>query len=165
MKKFFVMVAIPGSGKSTFVNREKTPETFIFSTDDYIESRAKEQGKTYSDIFKDTIAQAEMYMSAGLQSALSKGKDVIVDRTNLTEKGRRRILSGVPKDYEKIAILIVPPETIRDWAELNLRLGNRPGKHIPEHIMKSMIASYKEPSLAEGFDRIEKYDIWGNHVV
>ncbi len=165
MKKFVVMVALPGSGKSTFVNREKTSETFVFSTDDYIETVAMEQGKTYSEIFKDTIAQAEMYMNKALTSTLSKGNSVIVDRTNLTEKGRRRVLSVVPKDYEKIAIVIVPPETTEDWAELSRRLGNRPGKHIPEHIMQSMIASYKEPSLAEGFDKIEKYDIWGNHVV
>lgn len=165
LKQFVVMVALPGSGKSTFVNREKTPSTFIFSTDDYIEAHAKVQGKTYSDVFKDTIAHAETHMNAGLATALAQGRDVIVDRTNLTEKGRRRILSSVPKGYQKIAIVIVPPSSEKDKAELSRRLKNRPGKHIPDSVMQSMYASYKEPSKAEGFDKIEKYDIWGNHVV
>lgn len=165
MKKLIVMVAIPGSGKSTFVNREKTPETFVFSTDDYIESRAKEQGKTYSDIFKDTIAQAEMYMNIGLQSALAKDKDVIIDRTNLNKKVRRRVLSQIKKNYEKVAVVIMPPSSKEEWMELNRRLAGRSDKQIPDRVIKSMFDSFEEPSLDEGFDKIEKYDIWGKHVV
>ena len=41
-----------------------------------------------------------------------------------------------------------------DRDELDVRLSGRPGKHIPKNVIDSMIASWEEPSLEEGFKEI-----------
>jgi gluconate kinase len=41
-----------------------------------------------------------------------------------------------------------------DPEELDRRLNSRPGKHIPKHVMKSMLENWDEPSEDEGFDKI-----------
>jgi gluconate kinase len=53
-------------------------------------------------------------------------------------------------DYEHIAVVFKTPE----HKELMRRLMSRPGKEIPDHVIASMIASWEEPVLEEGFTEI-----------
>jgi gluconate kinase len=52
--------------------------------------------------------------------------------------------------YEHIAVVFNTPE----HKELMRRLFNRPGKDIPDHVIASMIASWEDPTLEEGFKEI-----------
>jgi hypothetical protein len=53
-------------------------------------------------------------------------------------------------DYEHIAVVFKTPES----DELARRLASRPGKNIPEHVMRGMIEGWDEPELDEGFKEI-----------
>lgn len=152
MPKVYMLVGVPGSGKSTWIANQPFDwnNTVILSTDNYIERVAKSQGKTYSDIFQDTIKDAEANLQASLKDAIKNGHDIIWDQTNTTAKNRQRKLQSFPKEYEKIGVMFPVPAS----AELKRRLGNRPGKNIPDHVMQSMISSLQEPTEAEGFDKI-----------
>lgn len=168
LKQFTMFIAVPASGKTTFVNailHNSEDHVFVFSTDDYIEVKAKNMGKTYNDIFADTIGEAEKEMFSRLSTAVKEKIDIIADRTNLSRKARARILNYIPKDYKKLAVFIQPPASEHDLIEWNRRLASRPGKNIPQHVLENMLKTVQPPELSEGFDEIVTYDIWGNHVV
>jgi gluconate kinase len=76
-------------------------------------------------------------------------RDIIWDQTSTTLKSRARKFAMLP-DYEHIAVVFKTPE----HKELMRRLFSRPGKEIPEHVIASMIASWDEPTLDEGFMEI-----------
>jgi gluconate kinase len=53
-------------------------------------------------------------------------------------------------DYEHIAVVFRTPEA----EELARRLAGREGKSIPDHVMRSMIAGWDEPTEEEGYAEI-----------
>jgi gluconate kinase len=53
-------------------------------------------------------------------------------------------------DYEHIAVVFRTPEP----EELARRLASRPGKNIPDHVMRSMIDNFEMPTLDEGFTQV-----------
>lgn len=168
MSKVEVLVGLPGSGKSTFLSFVDDPEfggdVFVYSTDNYIEDKAKELGLTYNDVFQDNIAAATKHMNDVLNTVVSAGVDVYWDQTNMSPKKRRGILSKFPKTYRKSCRCIAPPRTPEEWAELEIRLLFREGKTIPHHIIEAMADSYVEPELDEGFDYILVVDLFGNTI-
>lgn len=157
-----VLVGLPGSGKSTSIPEDF--DGFIYSTDNYIEQCAKMNGWTYNEAFQEFIKPATKQMNEQVELAIRQGADVLWDQTNMSSKKRLGILSKFPKSYRKICICRVPPQTADEWLELGVRLGSRPGKIIPIHIIESMADSYVEPTLDEGFDEVHLYDIYGNKI-
>lgn len=166
-----VLVGLPGSGKSTFLNFIDDPEfddiPFVYSTDLYLEKVANLLGRSYDQVFKDYINIATKYMNEMLTTVVKQGANVYWDQTNMSSKKRIGILSKFPKSYRKICYCIVPPRNDDEWAELNSRIlhrAERTGKMIPPRIVESMADSYVEPELDEGFDYIQIVDIYGNVI-
>lgn len=150
MPKVYMMIGVPGSGKSTWINQNKKPNDVVVSTDDVIEREAERKGKTYSEVFDSVIKYATSKMNDDLTKAIKNNQDIIWDQTNIGAKARRGKLSRIPKNYEKIAVFFPTP----DMDELNRRLANRPGKTIPAFVVKSMITNLEPPAREEGFDQI-----------
>ena len=159
-----VMVGLPAMGKSTLVEGMYKPDTFIYSTDNFIEDAAKHFGITYDEAFEDNIKGATESMNVLLDSAIKEKKDIIWDQTNLGVGKRRKIINRMKQaGYQVRCECIVPPESDydgnkEDWVQ---RLANRPGKTIPQNILTSMIDSFIIPSIEEGFDMITFYDMHG----
>lgn len=147
-----MLVGVPASGKSTWIKRQNFDwsKTVIISTDAYIEDQAALQGKTYSEVFNDEIKAATFKMNETLKSAIKFGLNIVIDQTNCSVKTRASKLSQFPKSYNKIAVFFPTPNE----EELNNRLGSRPGKTIPDFVMKNMISSLVPPTEAEGFDKV-----------
>jgi hypothetical protein len=103
-------------------------------------------------------------MNEMLNVAVKQRIDVYWDQTNVSSKKRLSILSKFPKIYRKVCICRVPPRDASEWAELDRRLLSREGKTIPSHIVESMADSYVEPTLDEGFDEVQLYDIFRNKI-
>jgi predicted kinase len=164
----FVMVGLPGSGKSTYLNFVDDPEfsdtVFVYSTDNVLEKLAAKSGKTYNEVFKENIGFATKLMDDLLKNAILMGVDVYWDQTCLSVKKRKSVLSKFPASYRKVCICRVLPRNEDEWAELNRRLASREGKNIPSHIVESMADSYVEPTLDEGFDEVRLFDIYGNSL-
>jgi len=150
MPKCYQLVGVPASGKSTWIkNQDWTSDCVVVSTDEFVEDYAKEVGSTYSDVFDNYMPTAVKLMADKVVRAREAGKDIIWDQTSTGVKARTRKFNMLP-DYEHIAIVFKTPEK----EELDRRLSSRPGKTIPDHVMRSMIDHFEMPSLYEGFSQV-----------
>jgi len=146
----YQLVGVPGSGKSTWIkSQDWAKDCAIVSTDMWVEMEAERVGKTYTEIFQDYMPHAVKLMAQHVELARDKGMDIIWDQTSTTEITRRRKFNMLP-DYEHIAVVFNTP----DQVELDKRLSSRPGKIIPDHVMKSMIEGFVMPTTDEGFAEI-----------
>jgi len=152
MNKMYVLVGVPGSGKSTWVSNQIWAKDIpVVSTDRYVEEYAKNEGKTYSDVFSGYMPIAVKLMANQVLICQANKKDLIWDQTSTTIVTRAKKIRMLP-EYYKIAVVFKTPST----AELQKRLASRPGKEIPWEVVSNMASQLEAepPSLEEGFDEI-----------
>ena len=150
MPKLYVLVGVPGSGKSTWAHSQEWFNDCVYiSTDQYVEEWASSVGKTYSEVFEEYMPMAVARMAGAVNGAKSIGQDIIWDQTSTTLASRTRKFNMLP-DYEHIAVVFRTP----DEEELACRLASRPGKVIPEHVLHDMIWNFEMPTEEEGFKEI-----------
>lgn len=152
----YMLVGLPGSGKSTWVSRNKIQHCITLSTDSYIEWFAATTGRTYNEVFKECIKRAEAFMNSNLESALETNFHIIWDQTNLTVKSRAKKLQKIPDCYRKVAVCF----NMKSSEEL-LRVNeerSKFGRSIPHHVLSNMINTFEEPTTNEGFDSI--VNVW-----
>ena len=159
MPKCYQLIGVPGAGKSTWyknqdwLGKDKKDHKYV-STDQHVEGYAKDQGKTYSEVFTEYMPAAVKQMMVNVNMAAALQLDIVWDQTSTTVASRARKFNALPPstNYEHIAVVFRTPE----HKELMRRLESRwvDGKIIPEHVIASMIASWEEPSLEEGFKEI-----------
>lgn len=156
MPKCTILVGVPASGKSTWFTKNKTASMAPISTDNIIEFMGSLFGFTYDQIFKDSISLAEKIMWKRLEWNAERSNDVVIDRTNLTAKSRKKFIDYLkPYGYEFEAVVFPLPGTIEfseeEWFR---RLDSRQGKTIPNAVLASMVNSAQMPSEEEGFTKI-----------
>lgn len=153
----YFLIGPPASGKSTWranfsaVQQQLGDDVVYVSSDDLIDEIAQSRGETYSTVFKDVIAECDRRAYDIFREAVSSGKNIVIDRTNMSVKSRNRYLSQVPKTYHRAAYIFEVP-----IPELKRRLQARAeqtGKHIPWFVVEGMLTSYQPPTGSE-FDEI-----------
>ena len=150
MPKCYQLIGVPGSGKSTWVtNQDWLTDIPVVSTDHFVEEYAKEQGKTYSEVFTEYMLIAVRLMANQALICQANGSDVVWDQTSTTVQSRARKFHMLPT-YEHIAIVFQTPS----WEVLNTRLAGRPGKVVPIDVVQGMIDNWEEPTEEEGFKEI-----------
>ena len=150
MPKVYVLVGVPGSGKSTWAsNQDWAKDCAYVSTDGYVERFAQRLGLTYNDVFETVMPRAIRLMTRAVIKARAEGKDIIWDQTSTTVKSRKNKFRMLP-DYDAIAVVFRTP----DSAEWERRLSSRPGKSIPKFVLENMVKNWQEPTEEEGFDEI-----------
>ena len=149
MPKVYVLIGVPGAGKSTWVaNQEWAKDCIYVSSDKHVDDYAASVGKTYNEVFKDYATTAVSKMLDDVVAAREVGKDIIWDQTSVSVKSRKKKFSMLP-DYYHIAVVFPTPD-----AEEHARRLNRPGKHIPKEVLDSMIKNFEMPTEEEGFKEV-----------
>jgi predicted kinase len=146
------MVGVPASGKSTWIkNQVWAKDIPVVSTDRFVEEYAKEQGKTYSEVFQEYMPIAVKLMANQALICQANKKDIIWDQTSTTVATRAKKIRMLP-EYYKIAVVMKTPPT----SMLQQRLASRPGKDIPWEIVSNMAQQLEAepPTLEEGFNEI-----------
>ncbi len=150
MPKCYQLIGVPGSGKSTWVDKQAWAFSCAkISTDKWVEIYAKEVGLTYSEVFTDFMPKAIGLMAEEVIVAREMNRDIIWDQTSTTVKSRAKKFAMLP-DHEHIAVVFETPSRI----ELKRRLDSRPGKEIPNAVIEGMLASFEMPTEEEGFKEI-----------
>lgn len=175
-----LMVGSPCCGKSHWIDHvflPKAEEEFVkLSTDDVIERIAKKRGISYTEAFnmQDVPERATNEFWKGIESAKKEKKNMVIDRTNLTDGARETLLSNLP-EYTTVAVDFM--EDI--MPNINTLAGRiqeraRTGKDIPLDKLQDMLNSYERPG--EEFDvvvranlngeikRIDSYSAVGNQI-
>ncbi len=155
----FVLIGPPASGKSTWraqmlaQSPDEGPfDPVIISGDDLIEAECAITGETYAEVFaRHDFKEQKRILREAFTAAVEAGRDIVVDRTNLTVKGRRSFLASLPRTYERVGVVFSVPEPLL-FERLEAR-GLATGKTIPRKVVEDMIASYQPPAPGE-FHRI-----------
>jgi predicted kinase len=150
MAKCYQLIGVPGAGKSTWIKDQIWALGLpVVSTDAFVEDYARAQGKTYSEVFKEYMPIAVRLMANQALICQANDLDVIWDQTSTTVNSRKKKFNTLP-NYDHIAVVFATPAK----EELARRLASRPGKNIPDHVMRSIISGFEMPTEEEGFKEI-----------
>jgi predicted kinase len=153
LKEPFVIILIGPtlSGKSTYV-RSNYPDTTIISRDEIVMEVAgtRDYNKAFNEVDQKLV---DKILSERLSESNSEKTSTIVDMTNMTIKRRRQTLQYFGKDFTKVAI-VFPILSDDEYQMRNIDRNSKENKWIPPGVIKSMISSYQEPTVEEGFDNI-----------
>ena len=154
-KKLFLMIGIPGSGKSTFIqthkdkftgtvkviSRDKIRFSMLGNNDDYF---SKE-----NEVWNEFVNQAKQ--------SLQENDNTILDATHINISSRTRILRALKDNLKDVEICAIVIKTDLDTAikQNNMREGRA---LVPEIAIRRMYHSFYYPDLEEGFDTIYIYD-------
>lgn len=144
--KLYILIGVPGVGKSTIANKLKNKNTIHLSSDNIRE----EYIENIEDYQKHNAKVFEI-MNNKTFELLKEGKNVIYDATNLSRKKRKNLYNQAKKhDTEVIAYCILKPlKTVlkqnnqrTDW------------KRVPENIIKEKYLSFNPPRINLDCDKI-----------
>jgi predicted kinase len=150
-----MMVGVPGSGKSTAIKAllKDMPHLQVVSTDDYIDKIAEKKGKTYSEVYSDSIDDATKWLKSQVQKFIKEKTDFIWDQTNVVKTARLKRMANLSSNgFDVIAIVFEVP-----LEELHQRLDKRAketGKFISRKLLETMLNDYTRPGYDEGFKSI-----------
>ena len=138
MNKVYVMVGLPGSGKSTVA---KTLDGTLISTDSireelYGDENIQGDGRL---VFSIAFCRA--------REALERGENVIFDATNVSRKARKGVLKATP-GAEHVAVFVNTP-----FEECVKRNRSRV-RVVPNEVLERMHKNLVPPTVEEGFAEV-----------
>jgi len=161
VKHIYLLIGLPGTGKTTFRKQDRFKDYTVLSSDDYIEKEATENGTTYDAIFKETIKSATAEFNRQLDYHLVNGTvPLMIDRTNLTKNSRSRFIQLARQYRYEIYGVDLNAIAVDDPGEWKRRLASRAGKQIPGYVLKNMLETYEPPTMDEGFTYIISLKEW-----
>lgn len=143
MAKFFVLIGLPGSGKSKIAQRLHCDNAALYLSSDALrkefygdESVQDNPEKIFEEMRKHAIA------------ALKVGINVVYDATNISRKKRRHLLSSLGVSCEKIAYVV--------WAKYETCVTRDKDRlrTVGESVIKRMLKGFQPPYYDEGWDEI-----------
>jgi len=157
-----VLVGISGSGKSTYT-KEHCIEN-ICATDKFVENLGKERGLNYSDTFEmlqmnNQFGEITKLFYNEIEDNIKKGREFIIDRTNLTVESRASLLRQLRvwgKLYD-VNLFIEAVVFNPDLTIIMHRLEKREkieDKKIPDDVIAKQVDVFELPTDGEDFDMV-----------
>lgn len=147
-----LLVGVPLAGKTTFVKtyKKRFNKFVILSRDESViaVTNIKNYNEAWDYAEKNKLQEkiSDHFFSL-LDSAVSKGKNIIIDNTNINRKPRYLILSRIPNHYLTCSIFF--PVTQYDAIERNKI---RENKIIPLDVLDRMFSNLSPPGKEGEFD-------------
>lgn len=152
MADIFLMIGVPGSGKTTYAKKmlsNVTIPTEYVSRDEIRFSLLKPGNKYFS---KEKETQKLFWER--INNALSEEKSVIIDQTSLTPRARQWLFIHIDKNKYKHIHAIWMDVPLEECLRRNKTREGR--AFVPPDTIKSMYHNFIPPSYDEGFTTILK---------
>ena len=149
MGNLYVMIGIPGSGKSTFCKKfiENNETIKWISRDEIRFSMLKPKDDYFSkedEVYEEYIRQ--------INNALEDGFDVIADASQVSYNSRKKLLRRIDKDNIDKLIAVYKKN---DLTECIRRNDAREGRAcVPHEVIRQMYGSLMLPGEMEGFNQL-----------
>lgn len=146
MQKAFIMIGVPGSGKSTWAEEHLHKDfDYIFSSDAYRKKLYNDENiqSKNKDVFKTLYND--------MQTALEGGHNICFDATNVARKERKKfvdVCKKVNEDIELYAIILLVNR------EVAIDRDRKRERHVGEQVIDKFLNRYEDPSIEEGFNVI-----------
>ena len=145
MTKFYMMVGLPASGKSTYAKLLAEEVDGVVVSSDGIRKEWYGDENIQGDpskIFREVELRCK--------NALGAGRSVIMDATNMNAKKRANFLRQLPSCYKACMVMAVPFDVCIERDE------QRP-RSVGPTVMEKMRKNFQMPYYNEGWDHIEIY--------
>lgn len=144
MSKLFVMIGLPGSGKSVEARKiAEAEDAEVVSSD---EIRLEING---NETDQDNTGKVFEVARKRLKAALISGQNVIMDSTNISYKRRMALLSEMRKyASEMVAVLMATP------FEMCIERQNLRERKVETDVITRMYHNFYVPWYCEGWDKI-----------
>ena len=166
----FIVAGLHGSGKTTLINKmlseyneDKLP--FIYNPESKFAQFCRDTKTPRAKIIRTKLPEIILEEKQEMIDAISNGRDIFIDRTCLSVKGRIIFRENSRlKNFKKICHFILPPQNEDEDNILLERLKKRDqfdGLVSPDGI-KEAKTLVQLPNLDEGYDKVCYYNITGS---
>lgn len=138
----YMLVGLPGSGKSTFSEKLKNKMTVISSDDIRRELGCLGDMSRNNEVFDILVNRVNSSI---------KDNDTVIDACNISVSSRNKIIGNIDTKCKKIAIVM------NNNLDRCINNNNNRDNKISDSIIENMYKRYEEPSKSEGFDGIIKF--------
>lgn len=147
MAKLFLMMGVPGSGKSTWCKNHFNESKVAYVSRDEIRFSLVAENEEYfskeNEVFRQFVYE--------INDALNLGIDVVADATHLNAASRNKLISLIKAPVDEINVI-----WIKTPLEIALeRNAQREGRaFVPVSAIRRMNCQLEEPAFEEGFNKI-----------
>lgn len=151
----YLLIGIPGSGKSTFAKRVMDEDTDVYISRDEVRfSIIKDKDQYFSregEVFREFINR--------IKKAEAEGKNVWIDATHINRGSRSKLLTALAKRPEDFTIVWMQTPFKVSFERNSKRQGR---SRVPDDAMYRMRNQFQAPAAREGWQRIIAVDENGN---
>lgn len=146
MSKLILACGVPGSGKSTWIQNNKSEADLWVSRDKIRFDKLKEDDDYFA--YEDEVF--EQFLEE-IRRGLEMDKTVFADATHLNKKARAKVLNRVAKFADEVEAIVIDVH-LETALERN---DNRTGRaFVPRGVIRRMYFQMEVPTAEEGFDKI-----------
>jgi predicted kinase len=152
MSKLYMMIGLPGSGKSTISKRVAEANGLIrLSTDELKDMYHCQTQEARDKVYYHLIEE--------LQVALDRGLDVVFDGLNVDSRTRRKFIADIKVNHPEVTIIgMLVVASIDQCSQRDVERKEQ-GGHVSGYKLFYFLSYFDPPYLEEGFDSLY---IWFN---